>query len=147
VSTTPYLHKPAAGTQPLRFQLLIRSVSALCLLCLFCSLRTFLQLEQLPLLSTSLTSLALRCHPSRATPKGRWHLTALSSLRQLSCCPVGQGLSSEELQRLMDMPQLQQLTLGLKDASQVGAEHEVASSNKSQRKHTCMSSAILIIGL
>jgi hypothetical protein len=40
-------------------------------------------------------------------------------LRQLSVCPVGQGLSSDELQGLLDMPQLQQLTLGLKDASEV----------------------------
>ncbi|KAF6251163.1 hypothetical protein COO60DRAFT_1645356 [Scenedesmus sp. NREL 46B-D3] len=77
------------------------------------------QLEQLPLLSTTLTSLALRCHPSRASHAGRRHLSTLTSLRQLSCCPVGRGLSSGELQGLVGMPRLARLTLGLTDASEV----------------------------
>jgi hypothetical protein len=93
------------------------------------SLCACLQLEQLPLLSSTLTTLAVRCHPSRATPRGRWHLTALSSLRQMSCCPVGQGMSSEELQRLLDLPQLQQLTLGMKDASEVSGGHQLEGAN------------------
>jgi hypothetical protein len=77
------------------------------------------QLQQLPMLSTTLTSLALRPHPVRATPKGRCCLTALTSLQQLSCCPVGRGLSADELQALVHMPLLTQLSLGLKDASEV----------------------------
>ncbi|WIA40594.1 hypothetical protein OEZ86_013934 [Tetradesmus obliquus] len=56
------------------------------------------QLEQLPLLSATLTSLAIRPHPS--------------------LCPVGCGLSRGELQMLLGMPQLTQLTLGLKDAAE-----------------------------
>jgi hypothetical protein len=35
------------------------------------SLSTYLQLVQLPLLSSTLTTLAVRCHPSHATQTGR----------------------------------------------------------------------------
>ncbi|WIA20306.1 hypothetical protein OEZ85_006138 [Tetradesmus obliquus] len=82
-------------------------------------LPALLQLEQLPLLSPTLTSLAIRPHPSRASQAGRRHLTALAGLWQLSVCPVGCGLSRGELQALLGMPALTQLTLGLKDASEV----------------------------
>eukprot|EP00878_Enallax_costatus_P023244 GHUV01024713.1.p1 GENE.GHUV01024713.1~~GHUV01024713.1.p1 ORF type:complete len:205 (+),score=74.33 GHUV01024713.1:49-663(+) len=77
------------------------------------------QLEQLSMLSSSLTSLSLRLDPSHITAAGTQHLARLATLRQLSLCPMGQKCTAAELQRLLELPQLSDLTLGVTRASDV----------------------------
>lgn len=77
-------------------------------------------MDQLTGLSSSLTSLAIRPHSEAVTTDSLWRLAAgMTQLQDLSLCPLPEACGAQDLQHVLQMPNLKRLQLGTSNAAQV----------------------------